>query len=57
MQSVLPIEDVPGHDAMRGAEPGAQLREKHIGTYSQEQSLLLDKPIPTPEQDTQKPLD
>lgn len=49
VHSELPIEDVSGHDAMRGAEPGTQLREKHVGTDGQQQRLLLNKPIAAPE--------
>ena len=45
---VLPIQDVSGYNAVRSTEPGTELGEEDIGTNSQQQSLLLYKPITAP---------
>lgn len=45
---VLPIQDVSGYNAVRSTEPGTELGEEDVGTNSQQQSLLLYKPITAP---------
>ena len=42
---VSPVQDVSRDDAMRGAEPGAELREEDVGADSQQQGLLLNEAI------------
>lgn len=37
---------------MRGTEPRAELREKHVGTQSQKQGFLLNKSFSTPATNT-----
>lgn len=42
---VRPVQDVPGDDAMGGAEPGAELGEEDVRSYSQQQSFLFNETI------------
>lgn len=49
---MLPVKDVSRYKSMRGTEPRAELREKHVGTHGQQQGFLLNKSISTPATNT-----
>lgn len=53
---MLPVKDVSRYKSVRGTEPRAELREKHVGTHGQQQGFLLNKSISTPATNTKTTL-